>query len=160
MKKHLHIQIKVFIFVAEMMEKKSPYCKCLYYSANALARIITKIAEEEFAVTGLAPSYAFVVMTVNKNPGLQAGEISEIMMLTPSTVTRLLEKLETQDLIKRHTEGRTTLVYPTKHSVELDEQIKAAWFKIYQRCEAKLGETLTKQLTADIFNAAIKLEAK
>ena len=143
-----------------MMEKKSPYCKCLYYSANALARIITKIAEEEFAVTGLTPSYAFVVMTVNKNPGLQAGEISEIMMLTPSTVTRLLEKLETQDLIKRHTEGRTTLVYPTKHSVELDDKIKTAWLKIYQRYVLVLGEQFANQLTGDIYKAAIKLEAK
>jgi len=143
-----------------MIEKNSPYCKCLYYSANALARIITKIAEEEFAVTGLAPSYAFVVMTVNKNPGLQAGEISEIMMLTPSTVTRLLEKLEDQDLIKRHTEGRTTLVYPTKKSVDLFELIKTAWLKMYERYVKVLGEKFAVQLTEDIYKSAIKLEGK
>ncbi len=156
----MHIQIIVFNFAPDMMGKKSPYCKCLYYSSNALARILTKIAEEEFAITGLAPSYAFVVMTVNNNPGLQAGEISEIMMLTPSTVTRLLEKLESQDLIKRHTEGRTTLVYPTKKSVELNDLIKASWLKIYKRYEKVLGEKFAIQLTGDIYQSAIMLEGK
>ena len=80
------------------MTDKTPYCKCLYHSANALARIITKMADEEFSAVSLAPSYAFVVMTVNKNPGILAGELAEIMMLTPSTVTRLVEKLETRHI--------------------------------------------------------------
>jgi len=53
-----------------MSDKNNIYCKCLLYSANALSRAITKMAEEEFSVVELAPSYAFVVMTVNSNPGL------------------------------------------------------------------------------------------
>jgi DNA-binding MarR family transcriptional regulator len=143
-----------------MEDKKTTYCKCLYYSANALARIITKMAEEEFSVVNLAPSYAFVVMTINKTPGLQAGELAEIMMLTPSTVTRLVEKLVTQDLVKRHTEGRLTLLYPTPKSVEMNDDIKTAWGKIYQKYVDILGEDFAHQLTEDIFRSAIKLEKK
>lgn len=33
-------------------EKDSKYCTCLYYSANALARIMTKIAEKAFNTIG------------------------------------------------------------------------------------------------------------
>jgi len=53
-----------------MEKKKSVDCTCLHYSVNASARVITKIAEEEFAPTGLAPSYTFLLMTVNWNPGV------------------------------------------------------------------------------------------
>ena len=77
------------------MEKtKSKYCGCLYYSVNALSRVMTKIADEEFGVTGLSSSYAFLLMTVNEKPGIQPKEISQHMQLTPSTVTRLVEKME------------------------------------------------------------------
>ncbi|NOU16272.1 MAG: winged helix-turn-helix transcriptional regulator [Bacteroidales bacterium] len=143
-----------------MSDEKNTYCKCLYYSANALARIITKIAEEEFVVVNLAPSYAFVVMTVNKRPGLLAGELAEIMMLTPSTVTRLLEKLENQQLVKRHTEGRITMIYPTPKSVEINQEIQAAWFKLYTRYTDILGKEFAQQLTEDIFISAVKLDTK
>ena len=71
-------------------EKNKDYCQCLYYSANALAREIGKIADEEFAPTGLAPSQAFMMMTVIEKPGIQPMEISHIMMLAPSTITRFI----------------------------------------------------------------------
>lgn len=143
-----------------MSDEKNSYCKCLYYSANALARIITKMAEEEFASVNLAPSYAFVVMTVNKRPGLLAGELAEIMMLTPSTVTRLLEKLENQQLVKRHTEGRITMIYPTPQSVELNQAIQTAWGKLYTRYTDILGKEFAHQITEDIFISAVKLDTK
>ncbi|NVO11407.1 MAG: winged helix-turn-helix transcriptional regulator [Bacteroidales bacterium] len=143
-----------------MSDEKNLYCKCLYYSANALARIITRIAEEEFAAVNLAPSYAFMVMTINKRPGLLAGELSDIMMLTPSTVTRLLEKLESQQLVKRHMEGRVTMIYPTPKSVEINQEIQAAWLKLYKRYTDILGEEFAHQMTEDIFISAVKLDTK
>jgi DNA-binding MarR family transcriptional regulator len=142
------------------MTDNTTYCKCLYYSANALARIITKIAEEEFSVLDLAPSYAFVVMTVNKNPGIHAGELAAIMKLTPSTVTRLVAKLEDQQLVKKHVEGRVTLIYPTPKSVGINEAIKEAWYKLYQRYVGILGEENARLLTENIYQSAVKLEEK
>lgn len=142
------------------MTDKTPYCKCLYHSANALARVITKMAEEEFSAVSLAPSYAFVVMTVNKNPGILAGELAEIMMLTPSTVTRLVEKLEIRHLVKKHNEGRSTMIYPTPGSVEINDAVKAAWYKLYMRYAELLGEEYARQLTGDIYLSAKKLEHK
>ncbi len=140
-----------------MLDKKNNYCKCLYYSANALARGITKMAEEAFSVVNLAPSYAFIVMTVNKNSGLQAGELAERMMLKPSTVTRLLEKLETQDLVKRQTEGRLTLIYSTPKSMEINNKIENAWYTLYQNYIAILGEEFANQLTENLYSSALKL---
>ena len=140
------------------MSDNNTYCRCLYYSANALARTITKMAEEEFAVVDLAPSYAFMVMAVNRNPGIQAGELADIMMLTPSTVSRLVDRLESRQLVKKHTEGRLVLIYPTPKSVEINDSIKAAWFKLYQRYVAVLGAEAAVSLTENIYSTALKLE--
>ena len=105
-----------------MEYRHSKYCHCLYYSANALARVLTKLAEDEFASTGLAPSYAFLLMTVNDEPGIQPKEISEHMQLTPSTVTRLIEKMEHKGLLERKSLGKFTRVYPTEKSKALDKK--------------------------------------
>jgi DNA-binding MarR family transcriptional regulator len=143
-----------------MPEKQSPYCQCLHYSANALARVITKMADDAFTVTGLPPSYAFLIMSVNKNPGIHVGELSELMMLTPSTVTRLIEKMEQKQLLRRMTEGRSTLVFPTKASVELDPVIKQAWLALYNNYIRILGEAEAAELTQKVYNAALLLNNK
>ena len=142
------------------MTNKPDFCKCLYYSSNALARVVTRMAEDAFAAVDLAPSHAFIVMTVNKNPGIQAGELAEIMMLKPSTVTRLVEKLENQHLVKKHSEGRSVMIYPTPQSVELNEAVKTAWYNLYQRFVAVLGEETASQITGQIYQTAVKLNTK
>ncbi|MDX1700006.1 MAG: MarR family transcriptional regulator [Melioribacteraceae bacterium] len=142
-----------------MENKKNNYCTCLYYSANALARKITKMAEEAFATTGLAPSYALLMMSISKNPGLHPMELSEIMMLTPSTVTRLIEKLELKGLVKRKNEGKFTYVQPTSEGKKLTFKIEKAWHRLYMEYTEILGEKNAKELTSQIFEAVEKLES-
>lgn len=137
---------------------KSKYCNCLYHSANALARIMTKIADEEFSVTGLSSSYAFLLMTVNEKPGIQPKDICIHMQLTPSTVTRLIEKMEYRGFLKREHIGRTTEVYPTQESMDLHPKILEAWKKLYLRYSNVLGKTDGDKLTISIFEANQKLE--
>ena len=141
-----------------MTKEKNSYCKCLYYSGNALARIMTKMAEEEFSVVNLAPSYAFMVMSVNNNPGIQAGELASYMMLTPSTVTRLIEKLEFQELVYRQTDGRITHVFPTEKALSINDAVKSAWLNLYKRYSGILGEENVVKLTDDIYKAVLKLD--
>ncbi len=86
----LHVQATLSMMGTVPNAKGDRYCNCLYYSANALARTITRMAEEEFGVTGLAPSYAFILMAVNENPGIQPKEVSGIMHLTPREQEKLL----------------------------------------------------------------------
>ncbi|MCB9283082.1 MAG: MarR family transcriptional regulator [Lewinellaceae bacterium] len=143
-----------------MTEKKSPYCGCLLYTANALSRVITKMAEEEFAVVGVAPSHCFLLMTVHNDPGIQASGIAEKMMLTPSTVTRLVEKMEQQRYVQRITDGKYTLVYPTKKTNDVYPAILESWQNLFRRYAEVLGEEVARQLTAEIYSAALKLEAR
>ena len=126
-----------------MSDIKSKYCNCLYYSANALSRIMTKMADEAFAATGLTSSYAFLLMIVNEKPGIQPGEISCQMQLKPSTVTRLIEKMEYRGYLKREHAGRCTKVYPTIASTKLNPKIKKAWSDLYRQYADILGKSTT-----------------
>lgn len=141
-----------------MEEKQSKYAGCLYYSANALSRIMTKMADDAFATTGLSSSYAFLLMTVNDKPGIQPKEISFQMQLTPSTVTRLVEKMESKGYLERKTVGRSTEVYPTESAKKLHPKIKKAWKDLFKAYAAVLGEDSSKDLTAAINQAAMKLD--
>jgi len=141
------------------MEKcQSKYCGCLYYSANALARIITKLADDAFSFTGLSSSYVFLLMTVNDKPGIQPTEISQQMHLTPSTVTRLIEKMEHKNLLERKQVGRTTEVYPTETSLALNPTFKEAWKKFGETYADLIGKEEGIQLTNQISTAIAKLE--
>jgi MarR family transcriptional regulator, organic hydroperoxide resistance regulator len=140
-----------------MKHEHSKYCHCLYYSANALARVLTKMAEEEFAVTGLAPSYAFLLMAVNDKPGIQPKEISAQMQLTASTVTRLIEKMEHRGFLERKFIGKFTKVYPTIKSRKLDKKIYQAWANLFKRYSDLLGESKGRTLTAAVYQATQKL---
>ena len=141
-----------------MNENKSTYCSCLYYSANALARVMTKISDEEFSKLGLSSSYAFLLMTVNNKQGIQPKEISEKMQLTASTVTRLVEKMEYRGYLKRQSCGRSTEVYSTEEGMKLQPKLKELWQNLYKRYSDAMGKETADKLTADIYEATLKLE--
>lgn len=138
--------------------KEDKYCNCLYYSSNALSRILTKMADDAFQAVGLAPSYAFLLMTVNERPGIQPSEISRELQLTPSTVTRLVEKMENQGYLKRVSEGRATKVEPLEKSLELQDRILEAWNDLNDRYSDILGERYSEVLTEMTYKAVDKLE--
>jgi len=141
-----------------MAEPTHPYCRCLFYSANALARNITRVAEEAFSRTGLAPSLAFVLMTVRSNPGIQPSEVARIMMLSPSTLTRLAEKLESKGLLRREAQGKTIRIHLTDQGEALGPALLEAWQETYRRYAAILGEGPARELTEHTYAAAVALE--
>jgi DNA-binding MarR family transcriptional regulator len=143
-----------------MIEKREKYCKCLFYSSNALSRIMTRIAEEEFAPTGLAPSYAFLLMIINDQPGIQPTEISNIMMLNPSTVTRFVEKMVDKGFLKKRIDGKSVYLYPLEKSTKINSKLREAWLNLYKRYTKILGETQANILTISIYESALKLEKK
>lgn len=138
----------------------SPYCGCLYYAANALARVITRMAEDAFRPTGLSPSYAFLLLTVIKEPGIQPGALAGILMLSPSTVTRLLEKLDAKGYISRHVEGRCTRIYPTERGSALEAKLRESWRSLFLAYAEMLGEDHAKTLTDKVYQATLALEGK
>jgi len=92
--------------------------------SNALARKMEKLATESWKPVGLSPSHAYLLMAVLEEPGMQPGALAVELQLQPSTITRLMQKLEEKKLIVRTNEGKITNVYPTPKAKELHPRMK------------------------------------
>jgi len=136
-----------------MAANGSGYSDCLYFSSSALARKLTRIAEDQFRKTGLSPSHAYLLLTVIDRPGVQPGEISEELHLAPSTVTRLVEKMEREGYLRRSSEGRATRVKPTDRAIALGEELEISRKELQERYASRLGERYTEVLTEMSFKA-------
>lgn len=143
-----------------MEESGSPYCGCLFFSANALARLLTELAESSFSVTGLSPSHAITLLTILKSPGIQPGEVARIMQLDPSTVTRFIEKLQGKGLVYRVQEGKMVKVFPTEQSTPLHQSIQDAWKNLFQSYSRIIGNDESKMLSKLTAEANSKLSRK
>lgn len=131
---------------------------CLFFTANRLSRSIKKIAEDEFALTGLTPMYGYLILLVNGEPGISQKELSEKLYVTPSTLTRFIDKLEAKQLVERKVQGKTVLVYPTTKSQNLEQTIRHASKNLLIRYSAILEEKAAKELTRSIDVASGMLE--
>ncbi len=136
------------------------FSACLLFSANALARALTAMSEEEFGKLGLAYSHAYLLCEVNIRPGITPSELSTLLFLTPSTITRLIEKLEQKGLVTRQTEGKNTLVYPTPQGEALQPDIMATWVQMNARYSTIMPEADARMLTQQVFQAAQLLSAR
>lgn len=136
----------------------SPYSQCLYFTTHALARKVEKLAIESWKKVNLSPSHAYLLLAVLQEPGINPGTLAQHLQLQPSTITRLIEKLEGGKLVVRTTEGKTTNVYPTPKAKELWPQLKACLQHFYQQYAAILGATESAKLVQNMAAFADKLE--
>lgn len=135
----------------------SKFCQCLYFTSNALARKVEKLANESWKKIGLTASHAYLLKLVIEEPGIQAGQLSEQLHLTPSTITRLLEKLEEKNLLSRSMTGKITQVYPTAGGKALHPQIRKCIEEFYQHYVQVLGKEESRQFVENMAVMADKL---
>jgi len=131
---------------------------CLFFNANRLSRAVTRLAEEEFAVTGLTPMYGYLIRIVVGRPGIAQKELAELLYVTPSTLTRFVDKLETKRLVERKVQGKTVLVYPTEKGEALVPALVEASRRFRRRYVELLGDEAAVQLSADMESASGRLE--
>ena len=140
-----------------MPKNKSILHNCLYFTANSLARVISRMAEEEFRQTGLSPSHAFLMMLVNDHPGIGQKELSEQLHLAPSTVTRFIDALVHKGYLTRRSDGKASKVSATREGEKLRQSIDEAWQRLHERYAKVLGLKKGDRLTAMIDDAGSKL---
>ncbi len=141
-----------------MKTSDSKYCSCLYFTANALARKVEKIAIESWKKVDLSPSHAYLLMLALDEPGIQAGRLADQLQLTPSTVSRLLQKLETKKLVIRGAEGKQINVYPTQKAKEMKPLLNECIDDASERYSKILSKEESKQLIKNMSQVADKLE--
>ena len=133
------------------------FTESLYFSSNALNRQLNAMADEAFRNVGLTSSYAFLIMIVNHQPGIQPMELSKKLQLTPSTITRLVEKMEYRGYLERRSQGRSTHIHITDQGQQLYPKLEQGWRNLQQSYTAVLGERYTEVLTKMTAKAAEQL---
>jgi DNA-binding MarR family transcriptional regulator len=137
---------------------KNYYSDNLYYTTVALSREISTIAETAFLDLGLTPSDAYLIMVVNEKPKIQPTEISEKILLAPSTITRMVEKLEKRNILSRTQESKYTYVSATPKGQDLYEAIVKKWNEIDGIFLVRLNAETVSNLISTTFDAAMKLK--
>ena len=137
--------------------EQNDYDQCLYFTSNVFSRSLEKLADEEFGAIGLSPSYAYLLMAVIQKPGIRPLELSQMLQLHPSTITRLLDKLQMRGYLERLISGRTTKILPTTKSQGMQLKLERARQNLHNRYTQLLGEEQTQQLITAIGGAQEKL---
>ena len=137
----------------------SKFCECLYFTSAALARKVEKLAVESWKPVGLSPSHAYLLITVLEEPGMQPTTLGHHLQLQPSTITRLIQKLEEKKLLIRTTEGRITNVYPTPKAKEIQPKMMECMKHFYEQYSATLGKDESTKLVQSMAAVADKLKA-
>jgi MarR family transcriptional regulator, organic hydroperoxide resistance regulator len=135
----------------------SKYCQCLYFSSNALARKIEKLANKSWKKVGLTPSHAYLLMLAIEEPGIQPSALVKQLLLSPSTITRLIEKLEEKKLVVRTTEGKLTNVYPTPKAKAMLPDLKDCLYDCYQNYSSIIGKDEGARLVTSMNKLVDKL---
>jgi MarR family transcriptional regulator, organic hydroperoxide resistance regulator len=141
-----------------MKTTDSKYCKCLYFASNALARKVEKLAQQSWSKVGLSPSHAYLLMMAIEEPGIQPSNLADNLQLQPSTITRLIEKLEEKKLLVRTTEGKVTNVYPSPKGKELLPRLKECLSEFYNNYASILGKDESARMVQNMGRIADKLE--
>jgi DNA-binding MarR family transcriptional regulator len=81
------------------------WSESLYVSMAKAYRNISRVAEEAFTTSDLSPSHGALMLLLDEWKELSPMEIASSIDVSPSTATRLLDKLARLALIERRYEG-------------------------------------------------------
>lgn len=132
----------------------------LFFLTSALSRKLTSEADEVFATMGLSSSHALLLLLIQKEPEIQPSSLAGKMHLKPSTITRLVQKLETRELVRKKSKGRATSIVCTSEGEELASSIEDKWQGLIAEKQDQLGERYLEVLSEMIANALETIDAE
>jgi DNA-binding MarR family transcriptional regulator len=126
---------------------------CLFFNTNAFSRQLLKLAEIEFKPLKLSPAHASLLLLVFDTPGIGPKDLSRLLHLTPSTITRFIDSLVKKKLVFRKSKGKSVLIFPTQKSLDMKTSIAMAYKHLYFTYSRILGATSAMDLSCRISKA-------
>jgi len=130
---------------------------CLFFNTNALSRTLLKLAEKEFKPLKLSPAHASLLLVVYDTPGISPKQLSRLLNLTPSTITRFIDVLEKKKLVSREARGKSSHISPTKKGLGIKAAVAIAYKQFILNYTRLLGTQTTRQLSLNILTANQKI---
>ncbi len=131
----------------------------LFFSVTSLARELSVIAESHFSTISLTPSDALLMLVVSGKAGVQPTEISLKIKLAPSTITRMVEKLEKKNLLVRSSESKYTYIHATEKGQQLFPAIIEIWLNVYAHFNNYLDAETIEKLIAQTSNVSKRISS-
>lgn len=125
----------------------------IFFLTSAFSRKLGYQADEVFATVGLSSSHALLLYIIHQNPEIQPSQLAERLYLKPSTITRLVQKLERRQLVEKQLEGRISKIVCTNEGARVTTEIVDKWQALIQQKREELGDRYVEVLTEMIANA-------
>jgi len=112
--------------------------KHFHTTINHFSRQVSSFFDEQLSEFGLATSYVELLLLIRSNGSCTQKTASEALGLAPSTITRFVDKLVKQGLIKKEKDGRESILKLTQKGIDATRKMDI----IYREAETKLKEKL------------------
>ena len=139
-----------------------PVVKKWWDELERLARILGQIGPDEVCCEGLSQRQCAILRTLVEQEGARISDLAASSGITPSAMTRVLEKLEARGLVERvrgaQTDGRAAMVRITAEGrrtrKQLDELMRQRTHQIIESIPANKRAEILSAL--QILNTAIE----
>jgi len=118
----------------------SVYANSLYFASSLLGRQVDKLATEVWKPSGLPPAQGYLLLHIlNDHYYPFPNVISNRLLLSPSAITHLVEKLAKKELVWRYYESNWTYIAATQKATNLKPALIECERRFIERCDALLG---------------------
>jgi DNA-binding MarR family transcriptional regulator len=137
------------------------FASSLYFSAAALARETEKLAAKCFRPIGLSPSLAAIVVFLLSSTSATVGPsyLAKSLLLSPSTMTRLLKKLEAKGFVHLFEYDGIRMVQLDRAAWEMAYLILDCAAEFHRKCQELLGDDKAWQLAHEMNKATDTLRS-
>ncbi|MFV0365087.1 MAG: MarR family winged helix-turn-helix transcriptional regulator [Mangrovibacterium sp.] len=123
---------------------------CLYFRLNRILRTLTQHADAAFAQHKLSSSYAYLLILVGNNPKIGTVDLSNELNLSPSTVTRLVDKMVAQGYLERVKDGKRCEISCTEVGTAMAVELLQTWQKFQQDMSKQVGDEVYNGLNSEL----------
>lgn len=123
--------------------------RCLYFNTNKLARRVNKLWNEAYAELDLAPAHAYLLRLVLSNPGITQKEIALELGLDKSTVTRFIDKMESEAYLQRLAQGESNspAIRASAKARKIEDKLNEIGDALYAKMQSLIDAEQLKTVT-------------
>ncbi|MFV0553310.1 MAG: MarR family winged helix-turn-helix transcriptional regulator [Mangrovibacterium sp.] len=123
---------------------------CLYFRLNRVLRTLSQYADSAFAPHGMTSSYAYLLILVDMYPRVGTVELSQELNLSPSTVTRLVDKLVLSGYLARVKDGKRCEISCTESGSRMATELEVTWLEFQQNTSEQVSSELYASLNQEL----------